>query len=121
MNLKDLNKEYDKLQSEYGAQELDSIYNGGCTNHPNICFVFMNPTGKNIATSKSWNGLKAPWIGTKNIWDLFYQINLLDKEIYDQIKDRKGTEWTELFAEKVYQEVKLKKYFKPTIKPISPN
>ena len=82
MTLDDLKIEYDKLQLKYGAQELDSIYNGGCINNPDICFVFMNPTGRNIASSKTWKGLKAPWIGTKNIWDLFYEVNLLDKDIY---------------------------------------
>ena len=111
MTLKDLNKEYNKLQLQYGAKELDSIYNGGCIHNPDICFVFMNPTGRNIASSKSWKGLKSPWIGTKNIWDLFYQINLLDNNIYQQIKSKKGSEWTEEFAEIVYQEVKQKKYF----------
>ena len=111
MSLDDLKKEYDKLQLKYGAKELDSIYNGGCDNNPDICFVFMNPTGKNIASSKSWKGLKLPWIGTKNIWDLFYALNLLDKEIYDKIKSIKGTDWTEEFANKVYDNVKEHKYF----------
>lgn len=46
--LEDLKKEYDKLQLKYGAKELDSIYNGGCEENPDICFIFMNPTGKNI-------------------------------------------------------------------------
>ena len=81
MTLDELKKEYDILQLKYGATELDSIYNGGCTDNPNICFVFMNPTGRNIASDKSWNGIKAPWIGTKNIWDLFYELDLLDKDI----------------------------------------
>ena len=85
MNLQDLNKEYDKLQKEYGAKELDSIYNGGCSDNPNICFVFMNPTGRNIASAKSWKGSKQPWIGTKNIWDLFAGIDLIDKDIYKKI------------------------------------
>jgi len=111
VSLDDLKKEYDKLQLKYGAKELDSIYNGGCDNNPDICFVFMNPTGKNIASSKSWKGLKSPWIGTKNIWDLFYALNLLDKEIYDKIKSIKGTDWTEEFANKVYDNVKEHKYF----------
>ena len=31
MQLEDLKVEYDILQSKYGAKELDSIYNGGCT------------------------------------------------------------------------------------------
>lgn len=111
MNLKDLNKEYDKLQKKYGAKELDSIYNGGCDNNPDICFVFMNPTGRNIASSKEWKGLKSPWIGTKNIWDLFVELDLLDKELYSNIKSIKGCDWTEEFANKVYEDVKKHKYF----------
>ena len=41
MKLEDLRIEYDKLQQKYGAKELDSIYNGGCEENPDICFVFM--------------------------------------------------------------------------------
>lgn len=111
MTLDDLKIEYDKLQLKYGAKELDSIYNGGCSKNPNICFVFMNPTGKNIASSKSWKGLKSPWIGTKNIWDLFYKLELLDEVIYDKIKSIKSSEWTEKFANDVYNNVKKHKYF----------
>ncbi len=111
MTLDDLKIEYDKLQLKYGAKELDSIYNGGCSKNPNICFVFMNPTGKNIASSKSWKGLKSPWIGTKNIWDLFYKLELLDEVIYDKIKSIKSSEWTEKFANDVYDNVKKHKYF----------
>ena len=111
MKLDDLKIEYDKLQLKYGDKNLDSIYNGGCENNPDVCFVFMNPTGRNIASSKSWNGLKSPWIGTKNIWDLFYNINLLDENIYNDIKSIKGKDWTEEFASNVYNEVSSKKYF----------
>lgn len=111
MKLSDLNEKYDILQVEYGARELDSIYNGGLENNPDICFVFMNPTGKNIASSKEWKGIKAPWIGTKNIWDLFYKVNLLDEKIYNKIKNIKGIDWTEEFALEVYNNVKEYKYF----------
>ena len=38
---------------KYGALELDSIYNGGCEVNPRICFVFMNPAGRNIASAKT--------------------------------------------------------------------
>ena len=31
-----------------------------------LCFVYMNPTGRNIARDKSWKGRKSPWLGTKN-------------------------------------------------------
>ena len=111
MQLEDLKKEYDKLQIKYGAKELDSIYNGGCIENPDICFVFMNPTGRNIASSKEWKGIKSPWIGTKNIWDLFYKLNLMDNKIYKKIKEIKGSEWTEEFAKQVYNDVKTHKYF----------
>ena len=111
MNIQSLTKEYDKLQKKYGAKELDSIYNGGCEDHPDICFVFMNPTGRNIASSKTWNGLKAPWLGTKNIWDLFINLDLLDKDIYNKIKSLKRSEWTIEFAREVYEDVTRHKYF----------
>lgn len=111
MTLSDLTKEYDKLQRKYGAKELNSIYNGGCTENPDICFVFMNPTGRNIASLKTWQGIKSPWLGTKNIWDLFYSLGLMDKEIYEEIKKKKGSEWTPTFAETVYNDVTKHKYF----------
>lgn len=111
MTLDDLKIEYDKLQLKYGDKELDSIYNGGCIDNPDICFVFMNPTKRNIASNKNWKGLKSPWIGTKNIWDLFYKTNLLDKEIYEKIRNIAGPEWTEEFASVVYENVKKHKYF----------
>ena len=111
MNLDSLKIEYDRLQKKYGAIELDSIYSGGCDKNPDICFVFMNPTKRNIASSKTWKGLKSPWIGTKNIWDLFYQLKLLDENIYKKIRKIKGKEWTENFANEVYEEVKKRKYF----------
>ncbi len=111
MNLESLTKEYDKLQKKHGAKELHSIYNGGCKENPDICFVFMNPTGRNIASLNSWKGLRAPWIGTKNIWDLFHAVNLLDSEIYQRIKAIKGSDWTEEFAELVYNDISKHKYF----------
>ena len=98
MKISELNSEYDKLQLQYGAKELTSIYNGGCTNNPDFCFIFMNPTGKNIASDPSWKGRRSPWIGTKNIWKLFYKIGLLDEEIYMSIMSKKPQEWNEEFA-----------------------
>jgi len=111
MKMEELRAAYDELQRKYGAKDLDAIYNGGCEDYPDICFVFMNPTGKNVASAKDWQGLKAPWIGTKNIWGLFASLGLLDEMIYSEIKRMKGTEWTEEFAEKVYEDVAKHRYF----------
>ena len=110
-SLNKLKKDYDRLQKKYGAKELDSIYSGGCINDTNIMFVFMNPTGRNVASLKTWLGRKAPWIGTKNIWNLFYQVNLLDKDIYDEIYSLRPKDWDYDFADKVYNHVESKKYF----------
>ena len=111
MKLAELNKVYDKLQEKYGAKELNSIYNGGCEDNPDVLFIFMNPTGRNIASLKEWNGIRSPWLGTKNIWKLFYNINLLDENIYFDIRNKKPNDWDEEFASLVYEDVKSKNYF----------
>ena len=111
MKMSDLNAEYDKLQLKYGAKELTSIYNGGCTNNPDFFFFFMNPTGKNIASDPKWKGRRSPCVGTKNIWKLFYRIGLLDEEIYNDIMSKKPQEWSEEFADIVYADVEKHKYF----------
>lgn len=58
----------------------------------------MNPTARNIAADKSWQGPRSPWIGTKNIWDLFMAIKIIDEDLYREIKSKKGREWTPDFA-----------------------
>ncbi len=111
MKIEDLKIKYDLLQNKYGDKSLDSIYNGGCENNPDICFVFMNPTGRNIASKKEWLGRKAPWIGTKNIWKLFYDVGLVDDGIYEEIRSKKPKDWDYEFADKVYEMVTNKKVF----------
>lgn len=111
MKLEDLNAEYAKLQLKYGDKSLDAVINGGCSDRPDVCFVFMNPTAKNIASQKDWTGIKAPWLGTKNIWELFHKVDLLDDDVYIQIASKKRDEWTPEFAGEVYDHVREKRYF----------
>lgn len=111
MKIEDLRKDYDKLQVKYGAKELDSIYNGGCEENPDICFVFMNPTGRNIASLKSWKGRKSPWLGTKNIWKLFYNVGLLSEKTFNEINNRKPKDWDYDFCDYVYSEIENNKVF----------
>lgn len=111
MKIEDLKKEYDKLQLKYGVKELDPIYNGGCENNPNICFVFMNPTGRNVASLKTWTGRKSPWIGTKNIWKLFKEVGLLSENIYKDIQSKKPKDWDYEFSDYVYEELTNNKIF----------
>jgi len=111
VQLEELNKKYDKMQLKYGDKNLKSIYYGGCSKNPDICFVFMNPTGRNIASNSNWSGIRAPWLGTKNIWDLFYLVGLLDEDLYNEIKRIKGSEWTEEFSALVYKNIENRKIF----------
>jgi len=109
--IEDLKIEYDKLQKKYGPKELDSIYNGGCEDNPDICFVFMNPTGRNIASDKSWKGRKSPWLGTKNIWKLFNKVDLLSDDTYSKILEKKPKDWDYDFCDYVYNEIEDNKIF----------
>ncbi len=111
MKLEDINKQYDLMQIKYGASELNSVLNGGKINNPDYCFIFMNPTKRNIATNKNWKGIRSPWIGTKNIWSLFYEIGLLDNKLYEEIRNKVGPKWDEDFALKVYDDVISKNYY----------
>lgn len=110
-NIECLKIEYDKLQKKYGAKELDPIYNGGCIENPDICFVFMNPTGKNIASNKAWKGRKSPWLGTKNIWKLFNKVGLLSDDTYNEILKKKPKDWDYNFCDYVYDEIEKNKIF----------
>jgi len=84
---------------------LSSIYGAGCIDSPDIMFIFMNPTGRNIASVKSWKGIRAQWIGTKQVWDIFSELQFLDEDIYRKIKSYKPEEWSEEFAERVYKDI----------------
>lgn len=111
MTLKDLEKEYDRLQKIYGDPSLHSIYSGGCAIRPDLMFVFMNPTAKNIASSPEWSGIRAPWLSTKTIWDLFCELGLIKTSTFENIKKMKPKDWTPEFADEVYEDVSKHKTF----------
>ncbi|KKR05688.1 MAG: phage SPO1 DNA polymerase-related protein [candidate division WS6 bacterium GW2011_GWF2_39_15] len=100
-----LHDRFDDLQVTYGDQDLKSIYGAGETNHPKLMFIFMNPTGKNIASSPNWQGLRAPWLGTKPVWKIFHDLNLLDTSLYFKISALKPTQWDKEFAHQVYTSI----------------
>lgn len=111
MQLISLHPQFDALQKKYGDKNLNAIYGAGCTKNPDICFVFMNPTAKNTASSKKWRGIQAPWIGTKNVWKLFVDLGLFDQNLNSSIQTKKPNDWNLDFAKKVYQEVENKKLY----------
>ncbi len=103
-----INEQYDRLQNEFGSKDLNSVYGCGCYNNARVALVFMNPTKRNIATAKTWTGLKAQWLGTKQIWDFLTKCELFSAERNEEIKSKKPADWTAEFCEKVYKEVEQK-------------
>jgi DNA polymerase len=106
LQVEKLKKKFDELQALYGDKNLDAIYGAGEICNPKICLVFMNPTGKNVSADKDWKGLKAPWLGTKNVWRFLSRVGLFDKSLLFEIEQKKPKEWDYDFAERVYKEVK---------------
>lgn len=91
----------------YGDHSLDAISGAGQISKPKLALVFINPTHRNISTSKSWGGIKAPWIGCANIWQLFADAGLIDQSLNELIQKTK-IGWTEDFALQVYEHVAKK-------------
>ncbi len=71
----------------------------------------MNPTSRNISSVLSWKGLRAPWIGTKQAWDIFESLGLLKFEIHSTIKSIKPEEWSYDFANQVYEDIQNNSVF----------
>lgn len=103
MQLSSLHPAFDRLQQDYGEPSLSAIYGAGCVKAPRVCFVFMNPTGRNVAADPRWTGLRAPWIGTKNVWKLLYQAGCISGEVFFETQDRTMQDWDPDFATKAYQ------------------
>lgn len=102
---------FDALQLKYGEKTLAPIYGAGCIKKPRILFLFMNPTGRNISAQKERTGLRAPWLGTKNIWKLFLAIGIISKPIYQVIQSSTPQSWTTEFCQQVYQELNQNKIY----------
>ncbi len=106
-----LKKDVDRLQKMYGNPKLNAIYGTGCIYNPKILFLFINPTAKNISSSPTWRGLKAPWIGTKNIWKLFNSLGIINDLIFEKIQSGSNDTWTYDFAFSVYGELNKKSVY----------
>ena len=111
LQLDHLYKHRQKLQQKHGEKSLFAVHGAGCIDKPNICFVFMNPTGKNISAVKWWEWIRAPRLGTKNVRKIFFASGILSKKTFEQIQKMKSDEWTEKFAEQLYQEIAQKKVY----------
>lgn len=103
--MQSLHKIYDELQLKYGDANLNAIYGGGCESNAKVCLVFMNPTKRNIASSKDWLGVRYQWLGTKQVWDFLNKLRLISDETNTKIQSLKPSDWDNDFCVKLYREV----------------
>lgn len=96
---------FDKLQIIYGDKNLSAIYGAGCIIRPKLFFVFMNPTAKNISSKESWQGIRAPWLGTKHVWKIFSKLKLMSDSLFNLTQKLTSDEWTNEFALQLYTEL----------------
>lgn len=109
--VEELHSEFDSLQTKHGDIKLNSIYGAGNINNPDFMFIFMNPTGRNISSNPQWKGLRAPWIGTKQVWDIFSNLNLLSLDVFNRIKSKNPNEWDYDFANQIYEYIQNHKIY----------
>jgi len=101
-----LSPKFDQLQARFGSPKLWSIYGAGRIVNPEVCLIFMNPTARNVAASASWEGIRAPWLGTKNVWKLLYRLGLFrNHSMLSRIQNMKPEDWTPAFSQDLYNEV----------------
>lgn len=111
LQLSTLFPKLDQLQLLHGDQNFNAIYGAGDTHRPKVILVFMNPTSKNISANPAWNGIRAPWCGTKNIWKMLYQLNLINKTVFQKTQTIKPSDWNEDFVENLYREISKQKIY----------
>ncbi|MFQ5493584.1 MAG: uracil-DNA glycosylase family protein [Candidatus Dojkabacteria bacterium] len=111
MQLTTLIPKFDKLQLKHGDGAYSAIYGAGQTNNPDICFVYMNPTARNVSASKDWKGIRAAWLGTKHVWKLYAKLGLLSPSTLNKIQELSPAQWNPDFASKLYTEVSSNNYY----------
>lgn len=102
---------FDVLQDIHWDRKLNPVYGAGCTKHPKIFLLFMNPTGKNVSCNKEWKWLRAPRLGTKNIWKLLMAIWAISKHTFEHIQSLTAKQRTEKFSLSVYKELAKNSFY----------
>lgn len=93
----------------FPENELMPILGNGKTHRPKFMFVFINPTQRNISSSKNWKGPRFPFIGTKQIWRVFYKAGLFDKELIEKINN--NPDWSLGFTDQVLRFLKKNEFY----------
>lgn len=85
------------------------ILGNGKTYKPKIMFVFINPTIRNISSSKTWVGPRFPFIGTKQVWRIFCKAGLFDERLLNHINE--NSTWSINFTNRVLDYLKNREFY----------
>jgi hypothetical protein len=83
-------------QKEYPNTTLRPILGAGKIRNAKVAFVFINPTHRNISSAPAWEGLRAPWLGVRNVWKMFFESGVITSEVYEATQVPEN--WNEEFA-----------------------
>ena len=86
------------LHKKYGHKGIGIVRGAGRLNQPDLTLIFMNPTARNTSSNPNWKGIRAPWIGTKQVWNMLAKLGLIDKDIIPET-------WDENSALELYKHV----------------
>lgn len=111
LQLDQLKLEIDRLQKKLGDQDYSALYGTGCMKNPDVMFLFMNPTAKNLSVHKDWPGIRAPWVGLKNTWKLMSLLGVISNKTYNTIQSFRMSDWTPEVAVALYKEVAENKVY----------
>ncbi len=111
LQLPQLFSEIDAIHEKHGDPSLCMVYGTGCIKNPDVLFLFMNPTARNLTTHKTWKGIRAPWIGINTTWNLMSKLGIIKQETFETIKKLKKEDWNNKEVEKLYQEIAKKKVY----------
>jgi len=101
-----LHKSFDSLHKIYGNIDLKAIYGAGEITNPKLMLIFMNPTARNISAHQDWHGIRAPWIGTKEVWKMLNSLGIVrDSIVLRKVLDLKPRDWDEELAFELYNEL----------------
>ncbi|MFH1063973.1 MAG: uracil-DNA glycosylase family protein [Candidatus Woesearchaeota archaeon] len=93
----------------FSSNNLAPIIGNGKTSSPDIMFVFINPTARNISSDPGWKGPRFPFIGTKQVWRIFHRAGLFDDGLMEYMEN--NPHWSLDFTGKVLRFLKRKSFY----------
>ena len=84
--LAELNERLDRCAScTTLARNFRHVPGGGCWDRPEVMFVFINPTVRNISAHADWPGIRFPFAGKPKLWHILAEAGLISADVPQQM------------------------------------